>query len=515
MKRKFVLALIDVLLVAVAFLLMAWMKPATKAVILPFYFKPFLIFLGVWLIASILTGKYLLENQYKLKDSMVIILIGNATVTAIVTTLITFFRLFAYSRMIVFGTIIMATVFEVIVALIYNSILNANRIDSSDRFERMLLQGKKRDKSIIPERVIREFEDQYENGAIEIPQKVADLISREYGELVLDYIMRHATPDVGMKNIISTSSRFNILALPQGTYSCLINLHRINDVQRINKFFEAVNDKLPDGGIFIGKVETNSLHKVRILRKYFFPLNYLIYTVDFIFKRVFPKVPGLHKIYFGITKGRNRLLSRAETLGRLYSCGFEVLDEQLVKNELFFMARKTGEPFYPPHPTYGPLVRLNRVGKNGKVFGVYKMRTMHPYSEYLQEYVYKKYNLQEGGKFKNDFRISTLGRFMRKIWLDELPMFINVVKGDMKIVGVRPLSKHYFSLYNDELKEKRIKVKPGLIPPYYADMPKTLDEIMKSELRYLEAYEKHPLLTDIKYFFKAWENIIFKKARSN
>jgi lipopolysaccharide/colanic/teichoic acid biosynthesis glycosyltransferase len=94
-------------------------------------------------------------------------------------------------------------------------------------------------------------------------------------------------------------------------------------------------------------------------------------------------------------------------------------------------------------------------------------------------------------------------------------MFLNVLKGEMKIVGVRPLSRHYFDLYSDELKEKRTKHKPGLIPPFYADMPKTLTEIMESEMRYLNEYEKHPLRTDLKYFFKAWENIVFKKARSN
>ncbi len=80
--------------------------------------------------------------------------------------------------------------------------------------------------------------------------------------------------------------------------------------------------------------------------------------------------------------------------------------------------------------------------------------------------------------------------------------------------GVRPLSQHYYSLYNDDLKQKRIKFKPGLVPPFYADMPKTLEEIMSSEMRYLEAYEKHPILTDFSYFFKAFFNIFFRRARS-
>ncbi len=91
---------------------------------------------------------------------------------------------------------------------------------------------------------------------------------------------------------------------------------------------------------------------------------------------------------------------------------------------------------------------------------------MHPpYSEYIQQFVYEKNRLEKGGKFKDDFRVTTLGKFLRKFWLDELPMLINVLKGDIKIVGVRPLSSHYYNLYSEELKQYRIKFKPGLIPP--------------------------------------------------
>ncbi|HQB87210.1 MAG TPA: hypothetical protein PLL51_09445, partial [Bacteroidales bacterium] len=61
---------------------------------------------------------------------------------------------------------------------------------------------------------------------------------------------------------------------------------------------------------------------------------------------------------------------------------------------------------------------------------------------------------------------------------------------------------------------RRIRYKPGLIPPFYADMPKNLDEIQASENRYLDSYEKNPVLTDIRYFFKSVGNILFKHARS-
>jgi lipopolysaccharide/colanic/teichoic acid biosynthesis glycosyltransferase len=207
-------------------------------------------------------------------------------------------------------------------------------------------------------------------------------------------------------------------------------------------------------------------------------------------------------------------LSKAETYGRLYSCGFEIVEEEYKNNKIYFTFKKVKEPLFPKKPSYGFLIKLKRVGKDGKPIKVYKLRTMRPYSEYLQEYVFQKNNLQDGGKIKNDFRISPYGKVFRKLWLDELPMFYNFFKREMKLVGVRPLSAHYFSLYSTELQTLRIKTKPGLIPPFYADMPVTLEEIMASEMKYLKAYEKRPLYTDFSYFFKAIRNILIKRKRS-
>ena len=88
-------------------------------------------------------------------------------------------------------------------------------------------------------------------------------------------------------------------------------------------------------------------------------------------------------------------------------------------------------------------------------------------------------------------------------------MFYNFFKGEMKLIGVRPLSEHYFSLYTKDLQELRVKTKPGLIPPFYVDMPVTLEEIIASEIKYLKAHEKAPYYTDFTYFFKSLYNGIF------
>lgn len=331
---------------------------------------------------------------------------------------------------------------------------------------------------------------------------------------VFDYLADNLDDRLESAYFFSSVDSFDLYKYYDIKFQALVNLEKVNHHRRINKFFEAVNFKLELGGLYISSVQTYANRKSALLQSYPKGVNWLVIGFDTLIHRVLPKLKLTQKIYFYLTRGKYRMISRAETFGRLYSCGFEVVTEKEIGGVLYFTARKVKKPAFDLNPTYGPLVKLRRVGKNGKMFKVYKFRTMYPYAEYLQEYVFQHHNLDEGGKFKNDFRVSPLGRVFRKFWLDELPMLWNVLKGDMKLIGVRPLSNHYFNLYTKELQNRRIKTKPGLLPPFYADLPKTLDEIMASELRYLDAFEKAPFMTDLKYFIQILKNILFKGARS-
>ena len=341
-----------------------------------------------------------------------------------------------------------------------------------------------------------------------------ELIIGQVGEEVFEFLNQNV--DFSDQTFItSTNATFNIDSLNADTYNTIINLKRVNDFRWINKYFESVNKKLPIGGVFIDSVETYAVRKNRLLKKFPKPFNYIYYFFDVLLTRVSPKIKLTQNLYFFLTKGKGRVISRPEVLGRLYSCGFEIVKEEIINNKLYFVSRKIAAPSFNLQPTYGLLIKLNRVGKGGKPIKVYKFRTMHPYAEYLQQYVFERNNLKEGGKLKDDFRISTPGKILRKYWIDELPMIINLLKGDLKIIGVRPLSPHYLSLYTSEVQELRKRIKPGLLPPFYADLPKTLDEIMISEKKYIEKYIKYPVKTDVQYFFKVIYNIVIKKARSN
>ena len=510
LRKRFLFIFSDLLVVMASYLLTVWIKAGTLFAnyLDPRYTRPLLIFLGVWLVISLAAGKYAFEKYNRYSRVILSILSTNFIILGTASLLIYFFNTFYFSRLLVLGTLLIATLIELAAGIFYYHIRVAKDLEGPVDHEYLALQKHKQN-GTAPSR-------RREAGPLRpLPAPLASMINREAGPAAVRFINNHNRHDGREILVLVTTNPFNIVAQSNGHHKYIINLKRINDVRYVNKFFETVNESLPGNGRYTCCVETKDLRKQRIFRKYPFPLNYLFYYfVDFPVKRVMPKLKVTRGLYFNLTRGNNRVITRAETLGRLISCGFEIIDEEYIDNLCYITSEKVKEPVYDANPSYGPLIRLRRVGKDGRIIRVYKMRTMHPYSEYLQDYIYKRYNLDEGGKFREDFRISTQGRIMRKLWIDELPMLINWLRGDMKFVGVRPLSRQYFELYSEEHKKLRLRHKPGLVPPYYADMPKTLEEIEASEHRYLLAWEKHPFLTDWHYFWKAMYNIVFRKARS-
>ena len=304
--------------------------------------------------------------------------------------------------------------------------------------------------------------------------------------------------------------------IPHYKYDTFIEAEKLNHLRGINKMFFYINEKLPDHGKVVVRYISKSTIKKNIYRKYPFIIRDLVYIASFIFHRVFAKFFLTQRAYLDITRGKKRILSKTEVLGRLVCCGFDIEKECKRGGINVVVAKRVKQPeVFTSRRSYGPLIKLKRFGKNKNPFFVYKFRTMHPYAEFLQSYIFDHYNLQSGGKFNRDIRVTTLGKFMRKYWLDELPMLLNLLKGEVKLIGVRPLSEQYFNLYSSQLQEKRLRFKPGLLPPFYADMPKTLDEIQASEMKYLnQCEEKGIFITDTKYFFLILKNIFIKKVRS-
>lgn len=329
-------------------------------------------------------------------------------------------------------------------------------------------------------------------------------------------LLERARLDSRQTKVVADRERFTIIQLPEYEYRCIVDMTLLNDARGINKRFCLVNQKLPDDGRYVCCYRPQEYIKKKMLSRYPKGLNWIVYSLYFCWKRVVPRLMLTSRLYYDTTKGRKRMLSKTEVLGRLYYCGFEVEEIVPMGHIEYVFCRRHMQP-YPQQQlkVYGPLIKLRRVGKNKKFVYFYKFRTMHPYAEYIQKYVFD----QRGGmniadKSDDDWRITSWGRFMRKYWLDELPMIINWLKRDVKLVGVRPISKTMFDTYPKWLQDKRTKTKPGLIPPFYIDHPKTFEELYASEDKYLTSYLKHPIWTDTKYFFMTMHSILFRRMHS-
>lgn len=340
------------------------------------------------------------------------------------------------------------------------------------------------------------------------------LIVDRVGNDAYDFFSRYVNLEANQTLVVSTTNEFNILNTPIN-FKALINLSKVNNIRYINKFFEKVNEKMNTGDTFICCWETYQARKERHRLGRIPVVKDAWFAMEFVVLRMFPKMWGFKKIYFLLTRGRNRLLSKAEVLGRLVSCGFEIIDHEGINGLTYAVVKKVKQPEYNFHVSYGPLFKMKRIGKAGKIIGVYKFRTMHPYAEYLQDYILKTNGYAESGKPADDFRLTPWGRFLRRYWLDELPQLINVCKGEMKLVGVRPISQRYFQDIPKDLQELRLKHKPGCIPPYVAlDRKSSVEAVLQSERDYLMEKLKSPYTTDIRFFCSALYNIVFRRKRS-
>lgn len=158
-----------------------------------------------------------------------------------------------------------------------------------------------------------------------------------------------------------------------------------------------------------------------------------------------------------------------------------------------------------------------RIGKDGKIFKIYKYNTMINQSEKMLEILLKhneklKNEYKTNRKLEEDPRITKIGKILRERNLDEFPQFINILKGDMSLVGPRPYmekEKRYMGKYYDEI----IKVKPGITGEWQIEKEskKQFKERLEIEAVY---YKKHTLKEDMRIIRKTIQ-ILFRSKNEN
>lgn len=156
----------------------------------------------------------------------------------------------------------------------------------------------------------------------------------------------------------------------------------------------------------------------------------------------------------------------------------------------------------------GPILfKQERIGKDGKVFRIYKFRSMIVGAEKIGS---KNYS------FKGDPRVTRVGRFIRATSIDELPQLVNILKGEMSIIGPRPVLTYFPCTYDKYTKEqlKRFEVLPGVTGLAQINGRKGIpwDVRINYDVEYVE---KVSFWLDVKIFFKTIYNVIFMKDNIN
>ncbi len=170
----------------------------------------------------------------------------------------------------------------------------------------------------------------------------------------------------------------------------------------------------------------------------------------------------------------------------------------------------------------GPAIKLDspgpiffsqtRVGKNGRRFKIYKYRSMYIDAEERKKEL-EAQNEMKGLMFKmeNDPRVTKVGAFIRKTSLDEFPQFLNVLKGEMSLVGTRPPTEAEFEQYNEHYR-RRLSMTPGLTGLWQISGRSDIedfDEVVKLDLKYIDNWS---LTEDFKILLQTVGVVIFGKG---
>lgn len=161
-------------------------------------------------------------------------------------------------------------------------------------------------------------------------------------------------------------------------------------------------------------------------------------------------------------------------------------------------------------PGASPLFKQERVGKNGKIFKLWKFRSMIPNAESKLDELMDQ-NEMDGPvfKIKKDPRITPVGHFIRMTSIDELPQLVDILRGDMSIVGPRPALPREVEQYGD-FERQRLLVRPGLTcywQAHHARNEVSFEEWMELDAEYVRNYS---FTEDWKLIFKTF-SVVFNK----
>ncbi len=254
----------DIIILTISYVLMTMLKPAGVKQYIPSHLTFFLVLALLWIIVSVISGKIGRGKIVNLRTLLTHVLSANLIATSIAALLLFALRDLGYSRQVVFGTAITATLLELAFGTLYMAFRKAPLLQPAPAklTERDLVARSQRaiDNEITPDP--------------QLTIRLQEGCSRERAETLSSMV---SIDEKSRLAIVSTSDAFNIQNLEQGAYTCIINLKPMNNIRGLDQFLDRVNGRLTGDGIFLCSVETLE-QRARRLRKKFSPVLYYLFA---------------------------------------------------------------------------------------------------------------------------------------------------------------------------------------------------------------------------------------------
>ncbi|MDO4410854.1 MAG: sugar transferase [Akkermansia sp.] len=225
-----------------------------------------------------------------------------------------------------------------------------------------------------------------------------------------------------------------------------------------------------------------------------------------------------HKTYFGVLGGARMLVYKSTPIPYTTSWQLKKLIDRvgaitlLICTSPLWLIAAIGIKISSKGPIF---FRQKRSGIYGKEFGMWKFRTMYPDADKRLDEVKAKFGNDMSGpifKLENDPRIFPLGRILRKFSIDELPQLLNVLSGDMSLVGPRPLPIYETAAFTSDEHRRRLSVLPG-VTGYWQIAGRSditdFNELVNLDMYYIDHWS---LWLDIKLLLKTVPAVLFAKG---
>lgn len=229
-------------------------------------------------------------------------------------------------------------------------------------------------------------------------------------------------------------------------------------------------------------------------------------------------MPYVHKTYFGVLGGARMLVYKSTPIPYLTSWQLKKLLDWvgaltlLVTTSPLWVFAAVGIKLSDPGSVF---YRQKRSGLYGREFGMWKFRTMYKDADKRLDEVKAKYGNDMDGpifKLEHDPRIFSFGQFLRKFSIDELPQLINVLKGDMSLVGPRPLPVYETAAFTSDLHRRRLSVLPGVTGYWQIAGRSNIREFERLVELDMEYIDKWSLWLDIKLLLKTVPAVLFARG---